>query len=402
MKKRIPSFLAGVLTTALALTLTTTALAASGQVTFSFANIALNGETKIAAGSTLTAANGHQVPGSILYTDEAGGKTNYLPIRAICDLLGVEIGYDSATKTVLLGEQPQTQTTAAAQTVWKKVVSGNTVTYESDEIGAVYDTPPLYRPTWQADSWGLSTLTTDHKGTRYTMWRYLSDSGSISLTCAHPGEGSYGFYPGLKDSIQNGQKVTIQGYQADLYTDIDSYYLAWENSDGVLFTMRGIQVDVEVLKQAAESIRPYTGEITNHTLSWLPAGYTRFERFAAGDTVDETWMKNGAALTWLYTTNPVAVPKGTPEAVTVNGTKAQFWTAEKPYEEDDSMTVNGEPVKGNSTSVDSISISSGTVPSVRSDDVNTLVWSDDKTGVNFRLISILDKDTMIRIAENVR
>lgn len=88
MKKRIPSFLAGALTMALALTLTTTALAASGNVTFSFANIALNGETKIAAGTTITAANGQEVPGSILYTDAAGGKTNYLPIRTICDLLG--------------------------------------------------------------------------------------------------------------------------------------------------------------------------------------------------------------------------------------------------------------------------------------------------------------------------
>ena len=88
-----------------ALALSATALAASGQVTFSFANVALDGETKLAAGTTITAANGQQVPSSILYTDAAGGKTNYLPIRAISELLGVEIGYDSATKTVLLGEQ---------------------------------------------------------------------------------------------------------------------------------------------------------------------------------------------------------------------------------------------------------------------------------------------------------
>jgi len=78
MKKRV-SFLAGVVSTLLVLALGTTALAASGKVTFSFSNIALNGETKIAAGSTITVANGQKVPGSILYVDEAGGKTNYLP-----------------------------------------------------------------------------------------------------------------------------------------------------------------------------------------------------------------------------------------------------------------------------------------------------------------------------------
>lgn len=106
MKRRVLSFLAGA-AAALALTaLTATALAASGQVQFNFAGVALNGETKIAAGSDITAPNGQRVPGSILYVDEAGGKTNYLPIRTISELLGVKVGYDSATRTVLLGSRP--------------------------------------------------------------------------------------------------------------------------------------------------------------------------------------------------------------------------------------------------------------------------------------------------------
>lgn len=100
------SFFAGVAATLLFVSLTTTALAASGNVSFSFANVAVDGKTQITAGSTITAQNGQQIPGSILYTDEAGGKTNYLPIRAISDLLGVEISYDSASKTVYLGKQP--------------------------------------------------------------------------------------------------------------------------------------------------------------------------------------------------------------------------------------------------------------------------------------------------------
>ena len=88
MKRRVLSFLAGA-AAALALTaLTATALAASGQVQFNFAGVALNGETKIAAGSDIIAPNGRQIPGSILYVDEAGGKTNYLPVRTISELLG--------------------------------------------------------------------------------------------------------------------------------------------------------------------------------------------------------------------------------------------------------------------------------------------------------------------------
>ena len=103
---RLQSFLAGA-AAALALSAClTTALAASGKVSYNFASVSLDGEKKITAGQDITAANGQKVPGTILYTDAAGGKTNYLPIRAVSELLGVEIGYDSATKTVLLGKQP--------------------------------------------------------------------------------------------------------------------------------------------------------------------------------------------------------------------------------------------------------------------------------------------------------
>ncbi len=104
--KNFSSFLGGVLTVLLVAGCLNTALAASGKVSYNFSNVALGGETKITAGQDITAANGQKVPGTILFTDAAGGKTNYLPIRAVSDLLGVEIGYDSATKTVLLGKQP--------------------------------------------------------------------------------------------------------------------------------------------------------------------------------------------------------------------------------------------------------------------------------------------------------
>lgn len=104
--KHIGTFLGGFATALALAACLTTALAASGKVSYNFANVALDGQQKITAGQDITAANGQKVPGSILYTDEAGGKTNYLPIRTISELLGVEIGYDSASKTVLLGKQP--------------------------------------------------------------------------------------------------------------------------------------------------------------------------------------------------------------------------------------------------------------------------------------------------------
>ena len=116
MKKtlRLSSFLGGAVTALALAACLTTALAASGKVSYNFANVSLDGTKKITAGQDITAANGQKIPGTILYTDAAGGKTNYLPIRTVSELLGVEIGYDSASKTILLGKGSASTATGAA------------------------------------------------------------------------------------------------------------------------------------------------------------------------------------------------------------------------------------------------------------------------------------------------
>ena len=124
MTKKVLAYFSGVFATVLVLTMVTTALAASGKATFNFVNVSLRGEQKIAAGADITVANGQKVPSSILYTDEKGGKTNYLPIRAISELLGVEIKYDSATKTVQLEKQP-TAVDAGALGQWSRSFEAN-------------------------------------------------------------------------------------------------------------------------------------------------------------------------------------------------------------------------------------------------------------------------------------
>lgn len=117
MKNRIVSFTSGFFA-ALALSLClTTALAASGKVSYNFANVCLDGGTVIVAGADITAANGQMIPGSILYTDETGGKTNYLPLRKISELLKVEVNYDSASKTIYLGKMPAAQPAPAEEKV---------------------------------------------------------------------------------------------------------------------------------------------------------------------------------------------------------------------------------------------------------------------------------------------
>ena len=162
MKKKILAYFSGVFATVLVLTMVTTALAASGKATFNFVNVSLRGERKIAAGADITVANGQKVPSSILYTDEKGGKTNYLPIRAISELLGVEIKYDSATKTVQLEKQP-TAVDAGALGQWSRSFEANMVGYTMSGCNTTqYTEAPMWRPTWLPDGWKLSGLALNH------------------------------------------------------------------------------------------------------------------------------------------------------------------------------------------------------------------------------------------------
>ena len=105
MKKNhsVISFFGGVLATVLTAGCLTTALAASGLVSFSQVSLDLNGRAVFAAGDSLKTEGGQEIPSSIVYTDEAGGGTTYLPLRTIANLLDVPITWDGAETTVVLG-----------------------------------------------------------------------------------------------------------------------------------------------------------------------------------------------------------------------------------------------------------------------------------------------------------
>jgi len=388
MKKRA-SFLAGVVSTLLVLALGTTALAASGKVTFSFSNIALNGATQIAAGSSITVANGQKVPGSILYVDEAGGKTNYLPIRAISELLGVDIDYDSATKTVML----MTKT-------WQRTVDGKYIKYASTNKDEVNMSMPSWKPNWIPDNVSLVELW--HSRQEKSVRRvYEGGNVRISYSCYNPNAGSFMHGMEFKESIQNYTHVTVQGNEGDYYIDGDKRILVWENNDGTFFNIVARNLPEEDLFKIAESSVSSTETVDEHELGWLPSGYTFFDYYATHDTVNEQWVKDGVALTWLYSAYPIGEIHETAEEVQVNGEKAWYWDAELPFEDrGGTTTVNGEEVEGGTASVGSVTITSVTVPGSKR--MNTLVWTDSDTGTYFKLQSILDMDTMIRMAENVK
>ncbi|MDE6993619.1 MAG: copper amine oxidase N-terminal domain-containing protein [Lachnospiraceae bacterium] len=100
MKKlNLRSFFAGLLTATLLFAVITTALATSGSITYNGINLTVDGKTILSKGEYLELASGEKVPSSILYVDQAGGGTTYLPMRYLAELLGMSVTWDQATGT---------------------------------------------------------------------------------------------------------------------------------------------------------------------------------------------------------------------------------------------------------------------------------------------------------------
>ena len=400
MKKRFPSFLAGA-AAALALTaLATSALAASGQVQFNFAGVALDGEMKITAGSDITAPNGQQVPGSILYVDEAGGKTNYLPIRTISELLGVEVGYDSASRTVLLGEQT-VPSAASAGSYWHKETDEDGITYASEDTGTDYTGAPGYALTNLPEGWGLESIRS-HGGTNY--W---NGSSMISFSCAYPDGGGFGWSPGSGEIPC--RTVTVNGHDAELYTYSseygDSCLLVWEDEAGVLFWFTWSDVDPDTLVEIASSVAPVSQSVADYEADWLPAGYRYFETNVSAGTAETTWIgeSGDGNITLTWSTNPLLLPEGDGEIVDLGNVTARFWEAREPHEPSEgTITVGGEPVEGNQVDMGNVTVSVGTISGPRAADVATLAWTDADTGLNFRLHGTVDQETLLRVAGSLR
>ena len=368
MKRRVLSFLAGA-AAALALT------------------------ALIAAGSDITAPNGQRVPGSILYVDEAGGKTNYLPIRTISELLGVEVGYDSATRTVLLGEQTVPAAPAAASgPYWHREDDENGVTYASEDPGIDYTEAPGYALTKLPEGWELESVRAGMGGRGNLS--YWNGGGRISFSCAYPDGGSYGWSPGSGEIPC--RTVTVNGHDAALYTYSseygDSCLLVWEDEAGVLFWFTGSDVDPDTLVEAASSVEPTSKTAPACEADWLPGGYSWFETNASGGAAETTWVGQGGNITLTCSATPLLMPEGDGETVRFGGVTARFWEAEKPHEAE---TDAWEP-----ETVGGVIISSGTISGPQAADVATLAWTDG--GLNFRLHGTVDQENLLHVAESLR
>ncbi len=100
MMKKYGSFAAGMVAMLMVVSTVGSVSAASSRVEYNKAGISLFGENKVLTGESYKAPNGQDVPSVITYVDETGGKTNYLSIRQISELLDASVGWNAATNSV--------------------------------------------------------------------------------------------------------------------------------------------------------------------------------------------------------------------------------------------------------------------------------------------------------------
>ena len=385
MKRRIPVFLAGVLTALLAAAPATTALAASGTVSYNGAAVTVGGAAQ-AAGDIATADG--QAPGSIQFTDAAGNVTHYLPLETIGQLPGVDAVYDPAARTVKLERG----------NLWEKQETERGVQYASEDTGVSYDAPPSYAPAVLPEGWVLESIRASGGQ------EYRNGSGRISFTCSYPDGSSHGWMPGSGEIPCTA--VTVNGCEAELYTHSSEYtdgsLLVWENLDGLLFWFVGTDVEPETLVAFASTVAPAAGAVPDYEADWLPSGYSWFETNTSAGTVETTWTGHGGNITLTYSASPLLLPEGSGRTVEFGDVAARFWEAEEPHEPSEgTITVGGEPVEGNQVDMGNVTVSVGTISGPRAADVATLAWTDAASGVYFRLHGTVDQDTLVRIARSV-
>lgn len=156
MKGKFPSFLAGVLVTALTITLPVSALAASGRLIIEVSpiNVKVDGEVfqpKDAAGND-----------ALVFTYNG---TTYAPLRALAEAYGLEVGYDAASNLATvsapsgLAPAPGSVEFASQWTVKEKPVTN----YGDEKVFTAVYAGPLgmgdFKDWWK--SMDASTLKSD-------------------------------------------------------------------------------------------------------------------------------------------------------------------------------------------------------------------------------------------------
>jgi hypothetical protein len=95
IKQNFVPFCAGMVSAVVLTTCVTGAVAATAGISkWNAINIEVNGEPVLEADKNLTTDYGTSIPSSILYVDETGGGTTYIPIRIFTEMMDLSTAWD--------------------------------------------------------------------------------------------------------------------------------------------------------------------------------------------------------------------------------------------------------------------------------------------------------------------
>lgn len=94
MKNKLLPFLCGALTTVICIGTVFAGSNMTGTVSFNTADFFINGTRILASGENIMTEKGASVPASVLYTDENGGGTYYVPVRELAKKLSIPTDWD--------------------------------------------------------------------------------------------------------------------------------------------------------------------------------------------------------------------------------------------------------------------------------------------------------------------
>ena len=208
--KKYGSFVAGMVAMLMVVSSVGSVSAASSRVEYNKAGISLFGEDRVLTGESFKAPNGQEVPSVITYVDVTGGTTNYLSIRQISELLGIEVRWDGQKNRV--GTDPADYV----------VVGGK----EDDGSIPANATKPVLGTVH-----GPFTEIDPAKAAGKSLTGVLQDNTKVQTTCGYSLEGT--FYPedcsyivltvtnngSAVQTVTAGRALTLGGFEK--FTSVD-------------------------------------------------------------------------------------------------------------------------------------------------------------------------------------
>lgn len=286
---------------------------------------------------------------------------------------------------------------------WLREITGNEMTYYASQQEESDALSYHWRVTWLPEGWELERVS-------ITSWSFQGppDQGTATFACSAPGDSGLttNLYD-VSDAEAARETITVQGHNADYYESQQYRVLLWENDEGFLFLLRSsTALEKSVFLKIAESVSYYEGPDTAYQMSWVPEEYEPLYRDELIGAVQEAWTYLHTNLTWQYVTDPICsfvLPEGEPEEIAVGDLTARYWAAKESFQPSDStsITLNGEPLEPDNSSVTVGGIIVTTSGSSEEDQTGTLVWEDPDTNTLFLLEGALDRQDLVRMAESV-